>query len=81
MAIVVNPSFGHYLQNIGDEPLEFVEIFRGPNFGDKVKFDDFSLTQWLALLPSSVAAKQLNVSESLVQQLKRQKQIIVGGSS
>lgn len=72
-------SYGHYIQNVGEEPLEFVEIFRGPNFGDKVRFDDFSLTQWLALLPPSVAAKQLNVSESLVAQLKREKQIIVAG--
>lgn len=73
-------SYGHYLQNIGEEPLEFVEIFRGAQFGDKVKYDDFSLTQWLALLPASVAAKQLNVSENLVSQLKKEKQIVVSGS-
>ncbi|EST08594.1 Cupin 1 [Kalmanozyma brasiliensis GHG001] len=72
-------NYGHYLQNVGEEPLEFIEIFRGANFGDRVRFDDFSLTQWLALLPPSVAAKQLNVTEALVRQLKRAKQVIVAG--
>ncbi|SPO47674.1 related to oxalate decarboxylase [Moesziomyces antarcticus] len=70
-------NYGHYIQNVGDEELEFVEIFRAPNFGDKVKFDDFSLSQWLALVPPSVAAKQLNVSQHLVEQLSTKKQIIV----
>lgn len=71
-------NFGHYIQNIGDEPLEFLEIFRGPNFGDTVKFNDFSLTQWLALNPPEIAARALNVSESLIRQLKKEKQVIVG---
>jgi len=39
--------FGHYIQSIDDEPLEFLGILRGSNFGDTVEFNDFSLTQWL----------------------------------
>jgi oxalate decarboxylase/phosphoglucose isomerase-like protein (cupin superfamily) len=66
---------------VGDEELEFVEIFRAPNFGEKVRFDDFSLTQWLALVPPSVAAKQLNVSQHLVEQLSSKKQIIVAAQT
>ncbi|KAK0547116.1 hypothetical protein OC845_004272 [Tilletia horrida] len=72
-------NYGHYIQNIGDEPLVFVEIFRGPNFGDDVKFDDFSLQQWLALNPPELVARTLNVSTSVVQQLKKEKQILVAG--
>lgn len=73
------PSFGHYIQNVGEEPLEFLEIFRGPNFGDRAKFTDFSLTQWLALNPPEVAARALNVSIDLVKELKKTKQTVVAG--
>lgn len=55
----------------------FLEIFRGPQFGDKVKFNDFSLTQWLALNPPEFVAQQLNVSIDLVKQLRKDKQILV----
>lgn len=37
-------SFGHYIQNVGDEPLEFLEIFRGANFGDKVSISHVEKT-------------------------------------
>ncbi|PWN43932.1 Bicupin oxalate decarboxylase/oxidase [Ceraceosorus guamensis] len=70
-------NFGHYIQNVGDEPLEFIEIFRGSNFGDKIKFTDFSLTQWLSLTPPEVAAQSLNVSVSLIKELKKEKQVVV----
>lgn len=72
-------SYGHYIQNVGDEPLEFLEIFRGAGFGSQVRFNDFSLTQWLALNPPEVAARNLNVSIDTIKQLKKQKQTIVAG--
>ncbi|KAK0529612.1 hypothetical protein OC842_004186 [Tilletia horrida] len=74
-------NYGHYIQNIGNEPLVFVEIFRGSNFGDEVKFDDFSLQQWLALNPPELVARNLNVSISVVQQLKKEKQILVAAQN
>lgn len=56
-------------------------MFRGTNFGDKVRFDLFSLAQWLALLPRSVVAKPLHVRSTLVAQLLRDKQIIVASTA
>jgi hypothetical protein len=35
----------HYVQNLGDEPLRYLEMFRSP------RFMDVSLNQWMALTP------------------------------
>ena len=42
---IVPKNMGHFVQNIGDEPLEMLEIFRTD------KFRDFSLFQWLGETP------------------------------
>ncbi|CAF9937769.1 hypothetical protein IMSHALPRED_000539 [Imshaugia aleurites] len=52
-------SMGHYVENIGDEELGFLEIFKAP------KFEDFSLEQWLAATPTR------NVAEHLFQDHKK----------
>lgn len=36
---------GHFVENIGDEPLEMLEVFRAD------EFRDFSLFQWLGETP------------------------------
>ncbi|QRW25013.1 oxalate decarboxylase [Rhizoctonia solani] len=41
----VPPSFGHYVENIGNTTLKFLEIFNSD------KYEDISLNQWLALTP------------------------------
>ena len=46
-------SMGHYVENIGDEELEFLEIFKAP------KFEDSSLEQWLAATPRRNVAEHL----------------------
>lgn len=76
---VFTTNFGHYIQNTGNEPLEFIEILRGHKFGDTVTFNEFSLNQWLALNPPSYVAQQLNVSIDLVKQLRKEKQQVIAG--
>ena len=44
----VPPSFGHYVENIGNTTLKFLEIFNAD------KYEDISLNQWLALTPPDV---------------------------
>ena len=73
-------SYGHYLANTGDEPLIFLEIFAGHNFGDVATFDDFSLNQWLSLTPPELAAQQLNVSVDLIKNLPKENPILVKGA-
>ena len=38
-------AMGHYVENTGDEPLRFLEMFRSDHFAD------VSLNQWMALTP------------------------------
>jgi oxalate decarboxylase len=64
-------AMGHYVENTGDEPLRFLEMFRSDRFAD------ISLNQWLALTPSELVRAHLNVDEKTVAGLPRDKPIIV----
>ena len=37
--------FSHYIENIGDEEVVFLEMLKAP------KFEDISVSQWLGLTP------------------------------
>lgn len=50
---IVPKNMGHFVQNIGDEPLEMLEIFRAD------RFRDFSLFQWLGETPQRMVADHL----------------------
>lgn len=54
---------GHYVQNIGDEPLIFLEVFKNPNYSD------VSLNKWLATSPVQMVADHLNVTKEFVESL------------
>jgi oxalate decarboxylase/phosphoglucose isomerase-like protein (cupin superfamily) len=46
----------HYVENIGDEPVEMLEVFRASTFRD------FSLEQWLAQTPRTMVVGHLNLN-------------------
>jgi len=50
---IVPRNMGHFIENIGDEPLEVLEIFRAD------EFRDFSLFQWLGETPRRMVADTL----------------------
>ena len=54
---------GHYVQNIGDEPLRFVEVFKNSNYSD------VSLNKWLGTSPSQMVADHLNVTKQFAESL------------
>ncbi|PSS22779.1 hypothetical protein M430DRAFT_64500 [Amorphotheca resinae ATCC 22711] len=63
---------GHYVENTSEtEKLVWIEIYKS----DRVA--DISLTQWLALTPPEIVAQTLNISLSVVEGLKKEKQLIV----
>jgi oxalate decarboxylase len=64
-------EMAHYVQNLGDEPLLFLELFRSPRFAD------FSLNQWMALTPARLVAAHLNLDAATIAALRRDKPIIV----
>ncbi|MGA3540277.1 cupin domain-containing protein [Micromonosporaceae bacterium DT194] len=63
-------SYGHYIENLGDEPLVYLELFRAP------KFQDMSVMQWMANTPPEVAADTLNVPRELIEALPKEKQVV-----
>jgi oxalate decarboxylase len=68
----VPKTMGHYVENIGTEPLRFLEMFTGP------RYSDVSLSQWLALIPPDLVKDHLNVSDDVIAKFTKQKQLVVG---
>lgn len=63
---------GHYIENTSkNETLEWLEYYKS----DRVV--DISLAQWLALTPHDIAADTLGVSLDVVENLKKEKQILI----
>jgi oxalate decarboxylase len=64
-------AMGHYIENTGDEPLRFLEMFRSDHFAD------ISLNQWMALTPRALVAAHLNLGDETLDALSKQKPIVV----
>ncbi|KAJ3533323.1 hypothetical protein NM688_g7302 [Phlebia brevispora] len=72
--MIIPRNCGHYMENIGGETVEMLEIFKSP------KFDEFSLNQWLAVTPPHLVQAHLNVSEEFTQALDKGKTPIRDGT-
>ncbi|KAF8493936.1 oxalate oxidase [Russula emetica] len=68
----VPAGFGHYVENTGNTTLHYLEIF------DTDRFQDISLTQWLALTPPELVTKTLGLSADVVAKFSKTKQVVVG---
>ncbi len=64
-------AMGHYIQNIGEEPLRFLEMFKSDRFAD------VSLNQWMALTPAKLVQEHLHVDQELVGALHKEKKPVV----
>jgi oxalate decarboxylase len=64
-------EMAHYVENLGDEPLLFLELFRSPRFAD------FSLNQWMALTPARLIEAHLNLDAATIRALRKDKPVIV----
>ncbi|MGH7078313.1 MAG: cupin domain-containing protein [Acetobacteraceae bacterium] len=53
---------GHYIKNIGDTNLQFLEIFRSPYFAD------VSLSDWLTHTPPALVSAHLNVDLATIRE-------------
>jgi oxalate decarboxylase len=62
---------GHYVENAGDTPLRFLEMFKSDRFAD------VSLNQWLALTPPQLVADHLHLTEAAMSRLRKDKRPIV----
>ncbi|PGH04735.1 hypothetical protein AJ79_07014 [Helicocarpus griseus UAMH5409] len=55
---IVPKNNAHFVENIGDEPVEMLEVFRAS------RFEDFSVEQWLAQTPATMVAEHMNLTGS-----------------
>ncbi len=61
----------HYIQNIGDEPLIFLEVFNSKHFSD------ISLAQWIAMTPNEVVKTCLNLSDEFLNNVGKRSNPVV----
>lgn len=54
-------AMGHYVQNTGDTPLRFLEMFRSDHFAD------ISLNQWMALTPPNFVKEHLHLDDQFIE--------------
>ncbi|GAA0420504.1 oxalate decarboxylase OxdC [Acrocarpospora corrugata] len=64
-------AYGHYIENLGNEPLVFLEMFRHP------RFEDVSAMQWMANLPPQVSADTINMPRSMIEALPKDKRPVI----
>jgi oxalate decarboxylase len=60
-------AMGHYIENTGDTPLRFLELFRSDHYAD------ISLNQWLALIPSDLVQSHLHLNNKMMNALHKEK--------
>ena len=63
-------AMGHYVENTGDEPLRFLEMFKSELFAD------VSLTQWLGSLSPALVRAHLGVGDDVIAALPETKPIV-----
>lgn len=68
---VVPFPMAHYVENVGDTTLRFLELFRSDHFAD------ISLAQWLAFTPHELVRAHLHIDEALLANIPQQKTPIV----
>jgi oxalate decarboxylase len=64
-------AMGHYVENIGDEPVRFLEMFVSDHYAD------ISLNQWMALTTPELVRAHLNLDEATMRTLSKDKPLIV----
>jgi oxalate decarboxylase len=71
----VPQSMGHYIQNTGNTPVRYLEMFVSP------RYTDVSLAQWMALIPPELVKQHLKLSDAVVGRLQKEKQLVVRSST
>jgi oxalate decarboxylase len=62
---------GHYIENTGDTPLRFPEMFKSSYFAD------VSLDQWMAMTPPELVEADLKLDRQVMDALRKNKAPVV----
>jgi oxalate decarboxylase len=66
----IERSSPHYIENIGDTDLVFLEVFPTP------EYQDISLAEWLAHTPSRLVNEHLDTGEEFLRKISRKETVI-----
>jgi oxalate decarboxylase len=61
----------HYIDNVGDQNLRFIEVFRAS------RFEDLSLSEWLSHTPPELVMAHLNIDKSTYEAIPREKRVVL----
>jgi oxalate decarboxylase len=64
-------TLGHYIENTGTETLRIINVF------NTSKYKDVSLNNWMALTPPELLKGHLNIDDSVIRALKRERCSVV----
>jgi oxalate decarboxylase len=64
---------GHYIENIGNSDVVFLEMFKAP------RFMDVSLNNWIRRMPPEMATAHLNLDAATLRKIPSEKQEIIAG--
>jgi oxalate decarboxylase len=64
-------AMGHYIENTGNTPLRFLEMFKSSYYAD------VSLNQWMALTPPELVEAHLNLDKQVMAALRKEKVPVV----
>lgn len=67
----VPKTLGHYVENVGDTDLIFLEMFRAD------RFMDLSLSEWIANTPPELVIQHLGISKETLETIPKKKAVIM----
>ncbi len=57
---VVKRNLGHYIENTGDDVMQFIEVFRSD------RYEEVSLANWISHLPPDLVSQHLNIAPDML---------------
>lgn len=66
----IEKSMPHYIENIGDTDVEFLEVFGTP------EYEDVSLAEWLAHTPSRLVNEHIATGEDFIRNIAKKEMVV-----
>lgn len=67
----IQQSLPHYIENTGNDDLEFLEIFKTDHY------EDISFAEWVSHLPPELVAAHLKIDQSLISKVPKEEAVVV----